>query len=167
VEGRPVILLGHKHDEPGRVSFLVAHEAGHIAANDCEPDQPVFDEEEAIQDNADIEIRADQYATHVLTGTKSAPQLEGENFKQLASNASQLERTYGADASTILFAWAARTGEYAKASMAVKALYRGTGARRQLREHFIRNVNFDDASESDRALLQCVHGVSERNAAVG
>ena len=35
VEDRPVILLGHKHDEPGRVAFVIAHEAGHIAAGDC------------------------------------------------------------------------------------------------------------------------------------
>ena len=167
VEGRPVILLGHKHDEPGRVGFLVAHEAGHIAATDCMPDQPVFDEEVEVLDDAEIERKADQYATRVLVGNDSVPLVDGDNFRQLASKASQLERTSGADASVILFAWAARTGDYAKASMAVKALYRGTGARRQLRQHFDRHVDLDAASESDRALLRCVHGEPERDAAVG
>ncbi len=158
VEGRPVILLGHKHDVPGRVSLLVAHEAGHIAASDCVPNQPVFDEEEEILDDAEIERNADRYANHVIAGTDSFPLEDSGNFKQLANEASQLERTIGADASVILFAWAARTGNYPKALMAVKALYRGTGARRQLREHFDRHVDFEAASESDRALLQCVHG---------
>lgn len=158
VEGRPVILLGHKHDVPGRVGLLVAHEAGHIAASDCVPNQPVFDEEEEILDDTEIERNADQYANHVIAGTDSFSLKDSGNFKQLANEASQLERTSGADASFILFAWAARTGNYPKASMAVKALYRGTGARRQLREHFDRHVDFEAASESDRALLQCVHG---------
>ena len=158
VEGRPVILLGHKHDVPGRVGLLVAHEAGHIAASDCVPNQPVFDEEVEILDDTEIERNADQYAHHVIAGTDSFLLKDSGNFKQLANEASQLERTSGVDASFILFAWAARTGNYPKASMAVKALYRGTGARRQLREHFDRHVDFEAASESDRALLQCVLG---------
>ena len=45
VEDRPVILLGHKHDEPGRVAFVIAHEAGHIAAGDCTAGRPIVDEE--------------------------------------------------------------------------------------------------------------------------
>ena len=167
VEGRPAILLGHKHDEPGRIGFLVAHEVRHIAADDCKLDQPVFDEEEEVRDDSEIERNADRYATQVLVGGDSVPRLKGENFRQLARDASQLERTGGADASVILFAWAASTGDYAKASMAAKALYRGTGARRQLREQFDRHVDLDAATESDRALLRCVHGEPERNAAVG
>ena len=158
VEGRPVILLGHKHDVPGRVALLVAHEAGHIAASDCVPNQPVFDEEEEILDDTEIERNADQYAKNVIAGTDSFPLKDNGNFKELANEASRLERTIGADASVILFAWAAHTGNYRKASMAVNALYRGTGAKRQLCEHFDRHVDFEAASESDRALLQCVHG---------
>ena len=59
VEDRPVILLGYKHDEPGRVAFLLAHEAGHVAAGDCNPDHPVVDGEEGILDHADIEKRGE------------------------------------------------------------------------------------------------------------
>lgn len=169
VEGRPVILLGHKHDEPGRMAFLVAHEAGHIAAGDCMPDQPVVDadEEEEVGDDAEIERKADRYATRTLVGSDLVPPVDGESFKELASRASQLERTRGADASVILLAWAARTRDYATATMAVKALYRGTGARRQLRQHFDRHVDLEAATESDRALLRCVHGEPEDDAAVG
>ncbi len=167
VEGRPVILLGHKHDEPGRIALLVAHEAGHIAAGDCMPNRPVVDAEEGVRDDSDIERKADLYATRTLVGDDSVPLVDGENFKDLATRASQLERTSGADASVIIFAWAARTGDYAKASMAVKALYRETGARRQLRQHFDRHVDLEAATESDRALLRCLYGEPERDAAVG
>jgi Zn-dependent peptidase ImmA (M78 family) len=151
------------------MAFLVAHEAGHIAAGDCMPDQPVVDadEEEEVGDDAEIERKADRYATRTLVGSDLVPPVDGESFKELASRASQLERTRGADASVILLAWAARTRDYATATMAVKALYRGTGARRQLRQHFDRHVDLEAATESDRALLRCVHGEPEDDAAVG
>jgi hypothetical protein len=166
-EGRPVIVLGHKYDEPGRAAFLVAHETGHVAAGDCTPDQPVIDEEDEVADDADIERRADRYATRVLVGGDSVPAIDGATFKELANAASRGERETGADASAVIFAWARKTGEYAKASMAVKALYRSSGARRLLREHFDRHVDIDAAPESDRALLRCVYGDPDRHAATG
>ena len=168
VDGRPVILLGHKHDEPGRIAFVVAHEAGHVAAGDCAPDQPVVDEEEDIQDDTPIERRADQYATRVLVGSDTIPDINGTSFKDLARRAAELERNTGANASTLIFAWARRTpslGNYQTATLAVKALYRSTGARRQLRQLFDQYVDIAAATETDRALLRCVFGESERHEA--
>ena len=166
VDSRPIILLGHKHDEPGRIAFRVVHEAGHIAAGDCAPDRPVIDEEDEVIDDSDIERKADRYATQVLVGADSAPVVEqAENFKQLASCAADLEHETGADASFIISAWAAQTGDYAKASMAVRALYRGVGARQKLQQHFVQHVDFDAANESDCALLRCIHGDPEQDEA--
>ena len=169
VEGRPVILLGHKHDEPGRVAFVISHEAGHIAAADCAPDQPVVDEEEEdILDDTSIERRADQYANHVLIGNDTIPEINGTNFKDLARQASEFERTTGADASAMIFAWARRTsssGDYRTATLAVRALYRATGARRLLRQLFDQYIDLSAATETDRALLRCVFGESERHEA--
>jgi hypothetical protein len=156
-----VILIGHKYDEPGRLSFLIGHEAGHIAAGDCAPNQPVVDEIEEIADDADIERRADLFATRLLTGNDSVPLVTGENFKQLASRAFQLEKTTGIEASQIIFAWASRSKDYQIATMAVNALYRGSGARQKLRQHFDKNINLDAATESDRSLLRCVYGEPE------
>lgn len=155
VEGRPAIVIGYKHDEPGRVAFLIAHEAAHIAAGDCAPGQPVVDEEDEITDEADIERRADAYATHVLVGGAAVPDVttSARDFKDLARQASTIERTNGADASAVIFAWARKTGDYATATMAVKALYRNVGARRQLRDLFSQRVDIAEASETDRALL--------------
>jgi hypothetical protein len=167
VERRPVILLGYKHDEPGRAAYLVAHEVGHVVAGDCAPDRPVVDEEEAITDDADIECRADQYGTRVLIGGDTVPEVAQASFKDLARQASQLEGRTGADASTVIFAWARRTNDYATATMAVKALYRGTGARKQLCQLFDLHVNVAAAAETDRALLRCVHGELERDEVVG
>ena len=161
VENRPAIVIAHKNDEPGRLAFLASHEAGHVAAGDCSPGQPVVDEEEEIADEADIEVRADRYATRLVVGSDDVPRVEGGSYKDLAHQATSLERSGGVDASAVIFAWARRTGDYAKAAMAVKALYRASGGRRQLREIFDRYVDVDAASESDRALLRCVHGDPE------
>lgn len=161
VEGRPVILLGHKHDVPGRVAYFVAHEAGHIAAGDCGTDQPAIDEEDAIVDDDAMESSADRYATRALVGSDSVPDVKGSDFRQLASSAARIEHETGADASVVIFAWAAHTRDYVTAMLAVKALYRGSGARRKLRHYFDRYVDLESASESDRALLRCVHGQPE------
>ncbi|MBI4469783.1 MAG: hypothetical protein HY650_10745 [Acidobacteria bacterium] len=170
VEDRPVILLGYKHDEPGRVAFLVAHEVGHIAAGDCGPEGPVVDEEDEIADDSGIEIRADFYATQVVAGDTGVPPMDDDRlkgFKDLARQALDLERRTGSDASAVVFAWARRTGDYAAATMAVRALYRATGARKQLHQLFDQHVEIEAAAETDRVLLQCIDSDSQRNEAAG
>lgn len=163
VEDRPVVLLGHKHDEPGRAAFLIAHEAGHVAASDCAPGRPVIDEEEEVADDTEIEQRADQFASHLLIGKDPVPTIVATGFRELAHRAAEIERETGADASAVIFAWARRSGQYATATRAVQALYRGTGARKQLRRLFDDHVDLGAASESDRALLRCVYGDPERD----
>lgn len=164
VEGHPVILLGHKNDEPGRVAFIVAHETGHIAMGDCAPGQPVVDEEEEVADTTDMERSADLFAQRLLVGGDTPPQIGGFDYRQLAQQAFAQEHATGADASFLIFSWARFNGDYTKASMAVKALYRGSGARLKLRQHFDQHVDIDTATESDRSLLRCVYGDPELNA---
>ncbi len=160
VDEHPVIVLGHRYDEPGRVAFLVAHEAGHIAAGDCTPNAPVVDEDEDVQDDSDMESAADRFATRLLVGEENSAisEKEGMDAKELAQQAVDLESQTGADASSIIYAWAARTLNYATATMAVKALYRSVGARHQVRKLFDQYVDLDSAGESDRSLLRCVYG---------
>lgn len=165
---RPVILLGHKHDEPGRVAFVVAHEAGHIAAGDCQPNAPVIDEDDEIVDESEMEQRAEAYAMHLLAGASTAPAVDDSrirDFKELANAAIRAEREHGAEASLVIYGWARRTLDYQTATLAVKALYRATGARRELRDLFVEFVDIDAASETDRDLLRCVHGVVLHEAA--
>lgn len=167
-EGRPVVLLGYKHDEPGRVAFVVAHEAGHIAAGDCAADQPVVDEEDEIPDNDSVEVAADRYATRLLVGQDEIPIVDAvtrNDFKELARQASRLEQTAAADASSVIFSWAHRTGDYATASMAVKALYRDTGARVVLTRALNQYVDFASATETDRSLLHLCGLVGASNEA--
>ena len=169
VDEHPVIVLGHRYDEPGRVVFLVAHEAGHIAVGDCSPGMPVVDEDEAVQDNSAMERAADRFATRLLVGNEAIAISEEEamDAKGLAQQAADLENRIGADASSVIYAWAARTLDYATATMAVKALYRSSGARRQVRRLFDEYVDLDSAGESDRDLLRCVYGEPQPTALAG
>ena len=168
IEDRPVIVVGHKHDEPGRVAFTIAHEAGHIAAGHCMVDQPVVDEGDEIVDETEMERVADRYATDVLLGDTSVPPVTdagSTNFKGWARLAAAVEHKTGADASFVIYSWARETGDYATAAMAVKALYRSSGARKQLRELFSLHVDFTVATETERGLLLCADGASALNEA--
>ncbi len=165
VEGRPVVVLGHRYDEPGRVAFLISHEVGHIAAGDCSTDSPVVDEEENVPDDSDIEVAADRYAMRLIAGEDSIPEIQAGDYRALALKAGELERTKGIDASAAVFAWARRSGDFTMATMAVKALYKATGARRSLSTLWNRHVDIAAANETDRGLLACVLGVPERDEA--
>ena len=169
VDDHPVIALGQRYDAPGRVAFVVAHETGHIAAGDCSSNVPVVDEDEDVQDGSPMERKADLFATRLLMGkdTVAIPEEEGLGAKELAQTAVDLEEEIGADASWIIYAWAARTLDYPTAGMAVKALYRAAGARRRLRKIFDQYVDLDSAGESDRALLRCVYGEPQPTALAG
>lgn len=163
VEGRPVVMLGHKRDEPGRVAFIVVHEAGQIAANDCTPGGPVIDEED-VPDDTENERNADQYATRVLVGSDTVPTVNPQTWRDLANAAVEIEKASGIDASAVVYSWARKTNNYPMATLAIKALYLHRGARQLLRNHFDRHVNIDSASESDRSLLRCVYGDPESDA---
>lgn len=165
VEGRPVVLLAHDFDEPARLAFFIAHEVAHIVYGDCSPGQPVVDEQDEVSDDHEIERRADGYAIKVLTGGAPIPRVDASGFKALAAEASAIEKAHGVDAATIVWSWAKRGGDYAKATLAVQALYRMKGGKRAIREQFNSHVDLDAASESDRALLRCLFGDPERDAA--
>lgn len=169
VDKRPVIILGQRHDEPGRVAFLIAHETGHIAASHCSPEELVLDENEAVQDESMVERQADTFARQLLVGTETVeiPVDKEMDPKVLAQLAFEIEEKNGIDASSLIYAWASKTLNYPDASLAVKALYRSVGARRQVRKLFDQHVDLDNAAESDRALLRCIYGGSQPTAVAG
>jgi Zn-dependent peptidase ImmA (M78 family) len=165
IDDRPIIVVGHQHDAPGRLAFVLGHEAGHIAAGDCALGHLIVDQDEEVDDQSEMERLADQYATRLLVGSDRVPTITATDFRELAKQAISLERAEGIDATTAIFAWARATGNYTAASMAVQALYRHTGGRALLRKYVLANVDFDSASESDRSLLRLVVGDSELAAA--
>lgn len=164
--GRPVVLVGHGYDDPGRLSHFVGHEAGHVANGDCAPDQPVVDDQNEIPDEDPIEQRADAYARRLLIG--EAQPVAGNNwdFRRLASACSVEAKKHGVDPAALVWEWASRSREYAMATLAARALYRDSGGKRLLRAAFDENVDIETASDTDRALLRCVYGDPERDETV-
>ena len=159
VEGRPVVVLGHMHDEPGRAAFRVALEVGHIAKGDCTSGFPVVDKHDEILSDDEMEQLADRYASRLLAGRDAVPQLGDRtfgDFRDLAERAAAVERETGADAGAILFSWARTTGDYRMATLATRALYLSTGATRSLRKYFKKFVDFRGASQSDQELMRAV-----------
>ncbi|MDE2974374.1 MAG: hypothetical protein OXU64_06590 [Gemmatimonadota bacterium] len=159
VEDRPVVVLGHRHDEPGRAAFRISHEAGHIARGDCMPGAPVVDKDEEIVSDDEMERFADRYAMRVVMGEHTIPELDPgafDDFRTLANRAVEIEQQTGIDAGAIIFTWARTSGDYATATMATKALYLSTGAGRTLRKYFRMFVDVEGASLSDRELMRVV-----------
>jgi hypothetical protein len=154
ITGRPVVVIGQKHDMPSRVGFFVAHEAGHIANGDCENGRrAIVDEDELGLDSSAMEKRADRYALCVQLGEGAGSSLNGDEFDKLAERAYAIEQETGAEAGALLFRWARENNDFMTASRAVGALYRHVGARRTMARFLADNVNIEDAPETDRALL--------------
>ena len=164
---RPVVVLAHDFDEPARLAFVIAHEVAHVVFGDCAPGQPVVDEEDTIEDDRDTERRADLYSIRALAGPTRIPLLEKADPKVLASQALAVEKEQGVDAALVIRRWGKETKEHALATRAVQALYRHTRGKRTIREIFDRHIDLDGASESDRALLRCLHGDPQRHASPG
>lgn len=157
VKGRPVIMLGYRYDEPGRVAFVVAHEAGHIAAGDCSLEHPVVDVDENIIDHSPMEREADLFALNVMVGLGTMPEIDGNDYRDLARKAVSVARVTGIDPSALIYAWGRRNGDYVTVTMAIRAIYEHTGARRLLRACFDQFIDVDGASESDRLLMNAIY----------
>jgi hypothetical protein len=158
VDSVPVIVLGHRIDEPGRVAFLVAHEIAHVAYGDCQAECPIIEASDETADDADIEVRADAFAQSLLMGSREAPIVQAADYRALAEAAYKLETGAGIDAGAVIWAWASKTRDYASAQRALSALYRNVGAQRELLRRFESFVDLENATDSDRDLLRCVVG---------
>ena len=168
LDGRPVIVIGQKHDIPSRVAFFVAHEAGHLAAGDCANGQTIVDESETGADSSEMEKRADRFASRVVLGGTDPAKLSGADHRELALNAYTLQQQTGADAGALIFHWARRNGDdFTTAVMAAKALYQDKGARKAMARFVTSNVSTEDASETDRALLSLVTGDATASTTTG
>jgi len=166
VGDRPVIIVGHRHDAPGKISFVVTHEAAHVASGDCTIDRPVIDVDGEAPDSAAMEEKADRFANQVLVGADVPPLVRARNYRELAETASKIERETGAEATGIIHRWAAQHADFQTEGLALAALYRSMGGRKTLKEYLMRHVDTSVATESDRALLRCIDGEPARDAAI-
>lgn len=168
IEGRPVVVIGHDIELPARLFSHLAHEVGHIVAGDCAEDAPVVDESDETPDRSLMERNADKYAVVSALG-KSPPEPPSgaarTDFRRLAQSASSEARAAGLDLGSLIWFWTTKTREFPVGMLALKAVYRHLGGSRIIRAKFDEYVDLSSASDTDRALLRCVKGDADRNAA--
>ena len=168
IDGRPVVVLGHNIDLPSRLLSHLAHEVGHIVAGDCAEDAPVVDESDETPDRTQMERNADRYAAVAALGESPPEPPSGAartDFRRLAQAASLAARSSGLDLGSLIWFWTTRTRDFPIGMLALKAVYRHLGGARIIRAKFDEYVDLSSASDTDRALLRCVMGDPERNAA--
>lgn len=157
-EGRPVILLGYSNlDTPARQLFYVAHEAMHVAHGDCQVGMPVFDGDDADAKNPQ-ELRADADATLLLAGRREPFQIGGRYPRDIANSAHWVGQANHVDRGHLICAWGERTKNHGVAVSALKHAQLDKGATRTLSRNIPEHVDLAGASETDAALIRCVHG---------
>lgn len=168
IDGRPVVVLGHDIELPARLLSHLAHEVGHIVAGDCEENAPVVDESDETSDRTQMERNADRYAVVATLGESPPEPPSGAartDFRRLAQAAALAARSSSIDLGSLIWFWTTKTREFPTGMLALKAVYRHLGGDRIIRAKFDEYVDLSAASDTDRALLRCVKGDPERNAA--
>lgn len=129
---RPVILVVRKEIAPARLTYLVAHEAGHVMSGHLKADNNAIlvddtlpvDEQGFAKDND--EKVADNYAMELLGGAalKAAFQSIGNQYEEtkLAAAALKASRGTSLDAGQVILGWARLTENWKLAGLAMRYL---------------------------------------------
>ena len=128
VEGRPVVVLCKKAGDPSWLSFILAHELGHIALGHIEREGVLVDE--SMDDNIkdEEEIAADNFAVELLVGSPNVKfKCAGRwpKAEQLAQEALQIGREKKIDPGHVVlnFAYASRKNLWPLAKAALALLH--------------------------------------------
>lgn len=133
VAQRPVILVVRKEAAPARLTYLVAHEAGHVMSGHLKADNnavlvddtlPV--DEQGFAKDEDEKV-ADAYAMELLGGTVLLRACEALAAKRvdevnLAIGALHASKDNGLDAGQVLLGWARLTQDWKLAGLAMRYL---------------------------------------------
>lgn len=128
VDGRYAILIGRDAKYPAPISFLIAHELGHIFGQHLTNDMAVVDMGEHFNfgSNDAEEVEADQFALELLTGSAN-PKLsfneKANSARSLAQAAETASVKYGIEPGTIALCYGHKTGDWALAVGSLKHIY--------------------------------------------
>lgn len=166
IDGRPVIVIAKRTDFSAWMSFIVAHEMGHIAQGHFRDDELLIDEalaEDSIKpaEPDPDERNADAYALELLGGDqKSDARLEAtSSANDMARAAMNEQRTHGVDAGHALLRFAYATGEWNRALAALKVLDTTRSAISDIQQAMLHEINPSSVSNSSLAFLCRISGV--------
>jgi hypothetical protein len=133
VGDRPVILVVRNENAPARLTYLIAHEVGHVMSghlrsegNTILVDDTLPVDEQGFAKDDDEKV-ADQFAMELLGGKALKSVCEGlvnKHFNEvkLAVAALQASKGSGLDAGQVILGWARLTGDWKLAGMAMRYL---------------------------------------------
>jgi len=166
IEGRPVIILAKRTEFSAWMSFILAHEIGHIAEGHFRNDELLVDE--ALTEGSinaaetDPEERAaDKFALELLGGTFSSESgIVGiASANELAQVAMQEQRMKGVDAGHALLRFAYASGEWERAMGALKLLDTARSAVSDIQHAMLHEIDSTRVSDSSLAFLCKIAGI--------
>ena len=170
VGDRPVIVIARKNDSKSWLSFILAHELGHIALGHLQKNSSIIDvslqkESTFASDKpADkMEKDADSFALDILGGplANSAQSAwnERDAATKLAVNAREASGRIGCSAGHLILRYAFRTRRWPEAISALKFLREDFDAQQAVVEKMSNFIHFDDLAEDMQDLISKVTGM--------
>lgn len=158
VAGRPVIVLCREESQPSWLSFILAHELGHIAGGHIADNSTLLDEK--VQDNEldPEETEADRFATELLTGNASTGiYTDGRwpNANDLAELAVQFGKRNQVDPGHVVLNYAHTMGPnfFPVARAALKQLFPTADAIDIVRNRAAASLDWEQLPESSSEFL--------------
>ena len=165
INDRPIIVLSKLTPYNAWMSFILAHEIGHLALGHCNSGELLIDEDlesskidnEALDDD---ESAADKYALDLLGGENDFKGILSTSMSptQMARRAMEYHRSHNVDAGHILLRFAFSSGEWQGPMTALKALDTKTNPINLIREGQKNYLDDDLASESSMTFLKKMTG---------
>lgn len=169
---RPVIVLSKKHKHEAWLSFICAHELGHIARGHVSEGEPLADEKlDLSSGNAKEEAEANAFAVALLTG---GARFRSEGFvlkaKQLADTARDVASEHGIAPGVIVlnYVWCLsreRDGSYYPlANAALNEIYpEAKDAQEIVRRKMNEHLPFGNLPEESAQFLRRLSGATDRH----
>jgi hypothetical protein len=169
---RPVVVISLNHHSPARLSFIVAHEMGHIYKKHIESGLLV-DEVIEFESKDNEEVEANEVAVELLLGKPDIsydtrrPFLTGEQLAEIAYSTSTRDQI-DPGVVTLNFAWnkanRATTKKdkdivWATASKALKILEKDMSAPEIINSYLRKNLDWEKLSNDNQEYLATIMGL--------
>jgi len=171
VGDRPVIILAKKNNSKSWLSFILAHELGHIALGHLENNSSIVDialQQESTFDSDNtgdsMELEADKFALNILGGPLAQETQERwgdfDSAITLATNARAAANLLGCSAGHLILRYAFRTKRWPEAASALKFLREDFDAQKEIVKSMASGITFDDLSNDVQDLIFRITGYS-------